>query len=54
MAGWLGTIVGTLGVHADTVRRAIEVERFQGTVARPRPTKLDLYLPCVRETDHMQ
>jgi transposase len=46
----VGTVATTLGVHADTVRRAIEVERFQGAVARPRPTKLDAYLPFVRET----
>lgn len=45
----VGTIVAALGVHADTVRRAVEVERFQA-VARPRPTKLDPYLPFVRET----
>ena len=46
----VGTIATALGVHADTVRRAIEVERFQSAVARPRSTKLDPYLPFVRET----
>ena len=46
----VGTIASALGVHADTVRRAIEVERFQGAVARPRSTKLDAFLPFVRET----
>lgn len=46
----VGTIVAALGVHADTVRRAIELERFQSAVARPRPTKLDVYLPFIRET----
>ncbi len=47
----IGTIATALGVHPDTVRRAIEVERFnERGVARPRPTKLDPFLPLVRET----
>lgn len=46
----VGTIAKTLGVHPDTVRRAIEVERFTGHLARPRPTQLDPFLPFVRET----
>jgi transposase len=45
----IGTIAQALAVHPDTVRRAIEVERFQH--AEPlRPSILDPYLPFVRET----
>src|SRR5436305_4447608 len=45
----IGTIAQTLNVHPDTVRRAIEVERFQH--AEPlRPSIVDPYLPFVRET----
>jgi len=45
----IGTIAQALKVHADTVRRAIEVERFQH--AEPlRPSIVDPYLPFVRET----
>src|SRR3954454_10085908 len=44
----IGTIATALDVHPDTVRRAIEVERFQH--AQPlRPSMLDPYLPFVRE-----
>ena len=44
----IGTIATALGVHADTVRCAIEVERFQH--AEPlRPSIVDPYLPFVRE-----
>src|SRR5262252_3695645 len=44
----LGTIAQNLNVHPDTVRRAIEVERFQH--AEPlRPSLLDPYLPFVRQ-----
>lgn len=46
----VGTIASTLGVHPDTVRRAIEIERFRTATARPRATKLDPFLPFVRET----
>ena len=46
----VGTIASALGVHGDTVRRAIEAERFTSTLARPRPTKLDPYLPFIHET----
>ena len=49
----VGTIATALGVHADTVRRAIEVERFQSAVARPRSTKLDPYLPFVLSLIHI-
>src|SRR5215472_18781042 len=45
----IGTIAQALNVHPDTVRRAIEVERFQH--AEPmRPSIVDPYLPFVRET----
>ena len=45
----IGTIAEALDVHPDTVRRAIEVERFQH--AEPlRPSIVDPYLPFVRET----
>jgi len=44
----IGTIGQNLGVHPDTVRRAIEVERFQH--AEPlRPSIVDPYLPFVRQ-----
>jgi transposase len=44
----IGTIAQALNVHPDTVRRAIEVERFQH--AEPlRPSLVDPYLPFVRE-----
>lgn len=44
----IGTIAQALNVHSDTVRRAIEVERFQH--AEPlRPSIVDPYLPFVRE-----
>jgi transposase len=44
----IGTIAEALNVHPDTVRRAIEVERFQH--AEPlRPSIVDPYLPFVRE-----
>jgi len=44
----IGTIAQALNVHPDTVRRAIEVERFRH--AEPlRPSVVDPYLPFVRE-----
>src|SRR5579862_8238287 len=44
----IGTIATALDVHPDTVRRAIEVERFQH--AEPlRPSVVDPYLPFVRQ-----
>jgi transposase len=45
----IGTIAESLNVHPDTVRRAIEVERFQHTEPL-RPSIVDPYLPFVRET----
>ena len=45
----IGTIAQALNVHPDTVRRAIEVERFQH--AEPlRPSIVDPYLPFMHET----
>jgi len=46
----VGTIASALSVHPDTVRRAIEAERFLAHLARPRPTKVDTFLPFIRET----
>src|ERR1044072_200642 len=44
----IGTIAQALNVHPDTVRRAIQVERFQH--AEPlRPSIVDPYLPFVRQ-----
>ena len=44
----IGTIATALDVHPDTVRRAIEVERFQR--AEPlRPSIVDRYLPFVHQ-----
>src|SRR5713101_5057701 len=44
----IGTIAQNLDVHPDTVRRAIEMERFQH--AEPlRPSIVDPYLPFVRQ-----
>src|ERR1039457_420199 len=44
----IGTIAAALDVHPDTVRRAIEVERFQH--AEPlRPSIVDPYRPFVRQ-----
>jgi hypothetical protein len=43
----IGTIAQALDVHPDTVRRAIEVERFQQ--AELRPSMVDPYLPFVRQ-----
>ncbi len=39
----IGTIATELGVHPDTVRRAIESERFNGTAPKLRCTLLDPY-----------
>ena len=47
----VGTIEQALGLHRDTIMRAIEAESFHATGAsRPRATQLDPYLPFVRET----
>ena len=44
----IGTIAQALNVHPDTVRRAIEVERFHH--AELRQSIVDPYLPFLRET----
>ncbi len=44
----VGTIAQALGVHPDTVRRAIEVERFH-RAEQLRASKLDPYLPFLRQ-----
>ena len=45
----IGTIAAELQVHPDTVRRAIEVEKFQNA-APLRASLLDPYLPFLRQT----
>ncbi|HET8546874.1 MAG TPA: IS21 family transposase [Bryobacteraceae bacterium] len=45
----IGTIASELGVHPDTVRNAVEVERFRG--AQPiRPSIVDPWLGFIRQT----
>jgi transposase len=44
----VGTIASALGVHHETVRSAIEAERFQMRGGRPRPSAVDAYLPFIR------
>ena len=45
----IGTIASELGVHADTVRSAIEAERFRST--RPlRASIVDPWLGFIRQT----
>ena len=46
----VGTIAGELGVHHDTVRRAIEAERFLRPGVVHRPSMLDPYKAFVGET----
>src|ERR1035437_2224593 len=45
----IGTIARELGVHPDTVRNAIEAERFGGEHAQ-RPSLVDPYLAFIRQT----
>ena len=45
----IGTIAAEFQVHPDTVRRAIEAEKFQNTVP-VRASLLEPYLPFVHET----
>ena len=45
----IGTIAAQLSVHADTVREAVEVTKFQSSRNRPRGTIVDPYLPFIRE-----
>src|SRR5947199_3334379 len=44
----IGTIASELGLHYDTVRRAVEADRFSSRVARS--TLVDPYADFVRET----
>lgn len=46
----VGTIARELGLHADTVGRALEVERFGSMVSGDRPSKLDPFKPFVLKT----
>jgi len=47
----VGTIAEAMGLHRDTVKRAINTESFLSRCAsRPRPTTLDPYLSFVRQT----
>src|SRR2546425_7058801 len=46
----VGTIATTLGVHHDTVRHAIEADRFIRPGAQIRPSALDPYKPLVLAT----
>ncbi len=47
----VGTIAQALSVHPDTVKRAIEVERFH-RAERLRATMLDAYLPYPSGQSH--
>jgi len=46
----VGTIAKELGLHADAVERAIEIDRFGARVESPRPSSLDPYKPFVLAT----
>jgi transposase len=46
----VGTIVSTLGVHPDTVRRAIEHDRFVRRGSQIRPSLLDPYKAFITAT----
>jgi transposase len=49
-AHWrVGTIAAQLGLHPDTVRRALATDRF-ARPARVRPSQLDAYRPFLQET----
>lgn len=41
----VGTIAKELGLHPDTVERAVEIERFGARIEAPRPSALDPYKP---------
>src|SRR3990172_4005207 len=45
----VGTIATQLGLHPDTIRRALATERF-ARPALPRPSQCDPYRPFVQET----
>jgi transposase len=46
----VGTIARELGLHPDTVARAVEVDRFGATPDAPRPSILDPYKPFIVAT----
>lgn len=46
----VGTISSALGVHHETVENAIALESFRCARGTPRPSKMDPFLPFVRET----
>ena len=46
----VGTIASELGVHHDTVRGAIDADRFVSRGARVAPSMLDPYKAFVQET----
>lgn len=46
----VGTIANELGVHPDTVKRAIESDRFAPKPRRIRPTQLDPYKEFINRT----
>jgi transposase len=46
----LNTIADQLGVHHDTVRRAVEADRFVRTGTQVRPSTLDPYKAFIRAT----
>jgi transposase len=46
----VGTIASELDLHWDTVRRAIDVDRFVSTTSQVRPSMLDPYMEVVEVT----
>lgn len=46
----VGTIAAGLGLHAETVRRAVETDRFHHHHARLRGRLIDPYLDFLRQT----
>jgi transposase len=46
----VGTIANELGLHWDTVRRAIDVDSFASATTRVRPSMLDPYMEVVEVT----
>lgn len=46
----VGTIAAELGIHPDTIKRAIDLERFRGSRTVIRASKLDAYKAFVLET----
>ena len=45
----IGTIASELGVHPDTVRNAVESERFRSALPM-RPSIVDPYADFIRQT----